>query len=66
MVDFFLSVNIWHIISFCAGCMFGWITKVPYIYSWYREIKETDDYKKRKSDAYKEEIQQIREQYRKW
>lgn len=30
----------------------------------YKEIKETDEYKQRRSDAYVEEIQRVKDQYR--
>jgi len=64
IVDFFLSITIWHILSFCMGCVIGWITKIPFMLSVYKEIKETDEYKQRRSDAYVEEIQRVKDQYR--
>lgn len=29
-----------------TGVFIGWITKVPFLYRWYRELKQTKDYQK--------------------
>lgn len=38
------------------GILIGWITKVPFLIKWYRELKETSDYKNRRTEAFIQEI----------
>ena len=33
------------IIGLCIGLIVGWLTKVPFLIKWYRELKITKDYK---------------------
>ncbi len=47
------------------GIFIGWITKVPLLLKWYRELKQTQDYKNRRSDAFLEEIKRLEEIYKK-
>lgn len=38
------------------GILIGWITKVPFLIKWYNELKETQDYKNRRTNAFVDEI----------
>ena len=53
-------------IKFIAiGILIGWITKVPLLIKWYRELQETKDYKNRRTDAFLEEIKRLEAVYKK-
>lgn len=47
------------------GILIGWITKVPFLIKWYRELKETSDYKNRRTTAFVDEIQRLEKIYKK-
>ena len=49
-----------------AGILIGWITKVPFLIKWYRDIKETSDYKNRRATAFLEEIKRLEAVYKKY
>lgn len=46
------------------GILIGWITKVPFLIKWYRDIKETSDYKNRRTTAFLEEIKRLEKIYK--
>ena len=46
------------------GCIIGWGTKVPFLRDWYKAIKETKEYKDRRSEAYLKEIECLKNIYR--
>lgn len=48
-----------------TGIIIGWITKFPLLIKWYRELKETKDYKNRRTQAFLEEIKRLEEIYKK-
>jgi len=38
------------------GVAIGWITKIPFLIKWYRELKETKHYREMKNEIHAEEI----------
>lgn len=44
-----------------VGIVIGWVTKVPFLIKWYRELRETNDYKKRKTDAYLKHFENLKQ-----
>lgn len=47
------------------GVIIGWITKLPFLIKWYKELKETKDYKNRRSQAFLDEIKRLESIYNK-
>ncbi len=47
------------------GVVIGWITKLPFLIKWYKELRETQDYKNRRSQAFLDEIKRLEYIYRK-
>ena len=50
---------------FGFGVVIGWISKVPLLWKWYKELRETRDYQDRKSQAILKELERLREAYAK-
>lgn len=48
----------------CIGVAIGWITKIPFLIKWYRELKETNDYKNRRTQAFLDEKKRLEEIYK--
>lgn len=48
------------------GILIGWITNVSFLIKWYRDIKETSDYKNRRTTAFLEEIKRLEAVYKKY
>lgn len=47
-----------------SGVLIGWATKIPFLLKWYNELKETKDYKNRRTTAYLDEIKRLEEIYK--
>lgn len=45
----------WYLI---IGIAIGWITKVPFLLKWYRDLKKTRGYEKMRDTIHYEEIKQ--------
>jgi len=48
-----------------VGVAIGWVTKVPFLIKWYRELRETQNYKNRRTEAFLEEIKRLEQIYKK-
>lgn len=49
-----------------TGVIIGWVMKIPFLWKWYKELKETKDYHNRRTKAYMEEVKRLEEIYKKY
>jgi len=56
-----MEIKYWFLI---IGILIGWITKVPFLFQMYRELRQTKDYQKRKTEAYVQEVKRLEEIYK--
>ena len=50
----------WYLI---IGIAIGWITKVPFLIKWYRDLRRTREYKRMQDDIHFQEIKERWKQF---